>query len=119
MSSPDFQRVEALFHAARRLPARERNRFLTCECGSDPALRSSIEALLVQDGRACPVFDETRLSPRSLFRSDGWAAAASTPRQIGPYRIVRVLGEGGMGVVYEAEQASPRRTVALKVVRIG
>ncbi|MBA3296852.1 MAG: serine/threonine protein kinase [Acidobacteria bacterium] len=45
--------------------------------------------------------------------------AQSLPARIGPYRILRLLGEGGMGVVYEAEQASPRRTVALKVIRAG
>jgi len=44
---------------------------------------------------------------------------SSVPRNIGPYRIVRVLGEGGMGVVYEAEQKDPRRAVALKIVRGG
>ena len=39
------------------------------------------------------------------------------PTQIGRYRIVSLLGEGGMGVVYEAEQDQPRRMVPLKVVR--
>src|SRR5580693_2169884 len=41
------------------------------------------------------------------------------PSIIGRYRILRLLGEGGMGAVYEAEQESPQRTVALKVIRAG
>lgn len=41
------------------------------------------------------------------------------PRNLGPYRVVSVLGQGGMGIVYEAEQQSPKRAVALKVVRGG
>ena len=39
------------------------------------------------------------------------------PERIGPYRVVDVIGEGGMGVVYEAEQERPRRKVALKVLK--
>src|SRR5262249_41667035 len=46
-------------------------------------------------------------------------APSALPARIGPYRIVRRLGEGGMGAVYEAEQDSPRRAVALKVIRPG
>jgi len=41
------------------------------------------------------------------------------PDEIGGFRILSVLGHGGMGVVYEAEQRSPRRRVALKVIRSG
>lgn len=44
---------------------------------------------------------------------------ASHPTQIGKYRIISVLGEGGMGTVYEAVQEQPTRRVALKVIRAG
>jgi len=43
----------------------------------------------------------------------------SVPARIGRYTIVRLLGEGGMGAVYEAEQVLPHRTVALKLIRAG
>ena len=45
--------------------------------------------------------------------------AAKVPSTIGSYRIIRLLGEGGMGAVYEAEQDQPRRRVALKVIKSG
>ena len=47
------------------------------------------------------------------------AVVGALPAMIGEFRIVRVIGEGGMGLVYEAEQTQPRRTVALKVIRPG
>src|SRR4029453_8444977 len=47
------------------------------------------------------------------------AAAATWPDRIGPYRILSVIGEGAMGIVYEAEQERPRRRVALKIIRPG
>src|ERR1700722_6905798 len=45
------------------------------------------------------------------------STARNLPATIGGYRIIRLLGEGGMGSVYEAEQDQPRRHVALKVIR--
>jgi len=47
------------------------------------------------------------------------AHTAAVPARIGHYAILRVLGEGGMGTVYEAQQESPKRAVALKVIRAG
>jgi eukaryotic-like serine/threonine-protein kinase len=51
--------------------------------------------------------------------NDSLRGSRSFPKTIGHYRVVRVLGEGGMGTVYEAEQESPRRRVALKVIKAG
>ncbi|HRY71222.1 MAG TPA: serine/threonine-protein kinase [Phycisphaerae bacterium] len=48
---------------------------------------------------------------------DSAAPSRGLPERIGPYRILREMGVGGMGVVYEAEQAEPKRRVALKVMR--
>jgi len=60
-------------------------------------------------------FDERTVGMPEETRPIG----APIPETIGEYRVVGVLGEGGMGIVYEAEQASPRRRVALKVIRGG
>ena len=47
-------------------------------------------------------------------------AVLEHPERVGPYRVLQVLGEGGMGVVYEAEQTQPvRRRVALKLMKVG
>ncbi len=56
---------------------------------------------------------ETAALARNMLR------AVERPTQIGRYRILRIIGEGGMGTVYEAEQEKPRRTVALKVITPG
>ncbi len=83
-----------------------------------------------------PGSDDPTLPPSQVPTSDaagdaGAAAGSSAqsraaqsrglaiPEVFGQYRIVRLIGEGGMGAVYEAEQARPKRTVALKVIRPG
>jgi serine/threonine protein kinase len=56
---------------------------------------------------------------RDPSRPPAVGAAAALPKEIGGFRILGKLGEGGMGIVYEAEQRSPQRRVALKIVRGG
>ena len=113
---------EAIFAVALEFsdPA-HRDAFLDKVCTGDPALRSRIQALLDTCTRAEKFFDfmpaPLRSSPARVVAEH---ASDSAQVHIGPYRIVRRLGEGGCGVVYLAEQETPvRRLVALKVVRLG
>jgi serine/threonine protein kinase len=61
--------------------------------------------------------DEEPPNSETVIADEG--ATFSLPLKIGRYRILRLIGEGGMGLVYEAEQDQPQRTVALKVIRSG
>jgi WD40 repeat protein/predicted Ser/Thr protein kinase len=69
--------------------------------------------------------DATRLTPASKSPPQAEAASYTSDAKlvvgatIGNYRILHLIGEGGMGAVYEAEQEQPRRTVALKVIKPG
>ena len=84
-------------------------------CGADAALRREVELLLALD-EECDEFLEP-LSGEDALRSLG---GAKIPESIGPYRVVRQVGEGGFGIVYEARQSEPiERRVALKVIKPG
>lgn len=98
-----------LFDSAADLPPDQRGAFLDDRCAGNPALRREVESLL----RYADTDDGELLSRTARFIP----ASPTIPQRVGPYRIVRVIGEGGMGVVYEAVQEQPRRTVALKVLR--
>jgi WD40 repeat protein/predicted Ser/Thr protein kinase len=117
MSEPSPEAVEALFHEAADLGPEQRAVFLDERCAGDADLRAAVEELLSFDARAQSA-PEFLHSPASEVRA-ALRPTAEVQASFGRYRIVRRLGEGGMGTVYEAEQDDPRRTVALKVMRPG
>src|SRR5262245_42898974 len=118
MAEPSPEAVEALFQQAADLAPGRRGAFLDEQCAGDPELRAAVEELLQFDAKARSAPDFLR-SPAADVRGALPLPAAAMPASFGRYRILRPHGEGGMGTVYEAEQDTPRRTVALKVIRPG
>jgi WD40 repeat protein/predicted Ser/Thr protein kinase len=116
MSSPET--VKALFLQALDLEPERRRAFLDEQCAGDAELRAAVEELLLCDAKAQSTPDFLH-SPAAEARTILTPAERPVPESIGRYRIVRRLGEGGMGMVYEALQDDPPRTVALKVLRPG
>ncbi len=126
MNEEPIDPVEALFDRAVELPALERAVFLDEACRGDAGLRAELESLLAYDDRTPPNAGAGFLESPVVLRPELTSAGAGPfpvgqplPQRIGHYRIRGWLGEGGMGTVYEAEQDSPRRHVALKVIRPG
>jgi serine/threonine protein kinase len=104
------EREEELFHACLDHPPGQWESYLNEACGDDDELRNRLKRLLAVHAGA----DNATLSPSML------QSIRQQMETIGPYRLIRILGEGGMGTVYEAEQLEPvRRRVALKIVKPG
>jgi eukaryotic-like serine/threonine-protein kinase len=123
-SLPDPDRwttIAPILAEALELAPDQRKALLDRACAGDAALRREIEELLSADERAgaflgAPVDLAAFVVPGDEAPAGATPAADTT---IGPYRVLREIGRGGMGVVYEAEQRNPRRSVALKVVLGG
>jgi eukaryotic-like serine/threonine-protein kinase len=112
---PSFQVVRRLFEAALDLPAEQQRAWLQAESGGDAELLAEVWRMLELDAKAAPVLDRGP-SALPVLASLGERLIGVN---IGSLRILRVLGSGGMGTVYEAEQSRPQRRVALKVMRHG
>lgn len=118
MSPERWARIKTVIAGALDCPPAERASYLDRACGDDHALREEVESLLTgeaQSSRLLTVPDSDRMA--DLLRAHH--ADAAIGRKIGRFEIKGVLGYGGMGVVYRAEQDIPRREVALKVISAG
>jgi eukaryotic-like serine/threonine-protein kinase len=99
---------EALFAAALAMPASERDAYLKRACHTDRDLIERLTGLIDAFGNA------------ATFVNEGPANAHDGADRIGPYRLLRELGEGGCGIAYLAEQTAPvKREIAIKVIKPG
>jgi tetratricopeptide (TPR) repeat protein len=115
MSGTREERARELFFAAIDVRAERRDEFLNERCGGDGRLRAEVESLLAHDERAGKFMESTRtvaLNPEP-------SGAGMEGKRIGAFTIRRLIASGGMGNVFEAQQESPRRPVALKLMRGG
>ncbi len=119
MSDARWQRLQDLFHQARELTPDDRAALLGRECAGEPELHAELERLLSANDRAGDFISEPALvTPGSVDEDDD---ASRLGRRLGPYRLVRTLGRGGMGAVYLAERddGAFMQQVAIKLVKRG
>ena len=119
MGGERWERVKELFEAARERDEPERAPFLDQACAHDPELRREVESLLSGDKNAGSFLQEpvAHVSP-AAFANDQPPSTFSPDEIIsGRFEIMRFIGRGGMGEVYEARDLKLRERVALKTIR--
>ena len=139
MASHRWAAIESLYVRALERDPHERSAWLEQACPDDVGLREEVRSLLANADarlsnpfapRMANLWEQIAGSSNIASQAQGEQALAATssavigktaamPSNIGPFRLLRLLGEGGMGVVYEAEQDYPHRKVALKIIKSG
>ena len=117
------------FDALEKRTPEERAAFLDEACGADADLRGRVDRMLAAQAAAGSFLESPALSPPRSGEGLGEGLLATTASEpiterpgtvIGPYKLLQQIGEGGMGVVFMAEQTEPiQRTVALKIIKPG
>lgn len=116
MDAARWELVEELFHETADLPESERAAFLSSRCAGDPSLAAEVLDLLRADARPASLLDRDLAHVAADLMEPG-ASSPIPSADFGPWRLLSVLGEGGMGVVYLARRADLDSYAALKILR--
>jgi eukaryotic-like serine/threonine-protein kinase len=123
MTDEHWGRLKEFLHGAMQIEPAQRGAYLNEVCAGDAALRVELESLLIANEQIPSAFMESPPLAGETGRDDeAMDAAALESGQVFAqrFRLIRMLGEGGMGQVWLAEQTSPvRRQVALKLIKAG
>ena len=116
MDNDRWDRIQTLFHQAADLPSAEQDPFLEAACEGDSQLIDVVRAMLREDARPTSVLDRN-IADIAHNVLNGPDPAQLPKPQFGPYTLIRLLGEGGMGLVYLAERKDLGTLVAIKILR--
>jgi serine/threonine protein kinase/tetratricopeptide (TPR) repeat protein len=112
VDSTRWSQVQEIFLKAVELSESKRSAFLRSACGDDAGLSREVGSMLAADSRKTSLLD--RGLPDLAYEMVGNAKDSISSQEFGPYRLIKVLGEGGMGVVWLAERADAGNRVAIK-----
>jgi hypothetical protein len=115
MTSERWKQIEKIYHAALEVEPQEWSAFLDQACAGDAALRQEVESLLAHEQPAESFIEAPALEVLADVKTEN-RNQSLIGRQIGPYKVLSLLGVGGMGEVYLTQDPRLERTVALKIL---